>query len=167
MYRTFSMMITKLVLGVLVFYNWLPPLTVWLHDCTYYCQRLCIVASFPGPVRNIGKGAWKHFCVFSFDHYLSKFWGANHIAEWNHAEHDPVTCDQGQKCRHAIWVARDGVVCVSYKRVAVVSRLREISWWLKSESVIFPYGLSRETSRSSVSTGLDPDQRRRSVGICV
>ena len=64
-------------------------------------------------------------------------------------------------------VAHDGVVCVSYIRAAVVSHLREIGGRSKSESAVYPYGLSRETPRSSVGTGLGPDQLRRSVGICV
>ena len=64
-------------------------------------------------------------------------------------------------------VARDGVVCVSYIRAAVVSCLREIGGRSKSESAVYPYGLSRQTPRSSVGTGLGPDQLRRSVGICV
>ena len=64
-------------------------------------------------------------------------------------------------------VARDGVVCVSYIHSAVVSRLQEVSGQSKSESAVYPYGLSRQTPRSSVGTGLGPDQLRRSVGICV
>ena len=64
-------------------------------------------------------------------------------------------------------VARDGVVCVSYIRAAVVSRLREIGGRSKSESTVYPYGLSRQTPRSSVDTDLDPNQLRQSVGICV
>ena len=67
MHRSLLLMVTKLVLGLLVFYNWLAPLTVGLHDRTYYCQRLCIVALFLGPERSE-----KDFCVFSVDHYLSK-----------------------------------------------------------------------------------------------
>ena len=64
-------------------------------------------------------------------------------------------------------VARDGIVCVSYIRAAVVSRLREIGGRSKSESAVYPYGLSGQTPRSSVGTGLGPDQLRRSVRICV
>ena len=64
-------------------------------------------------------------------------------------------------------VARDGVVCVSYIRSAVVSRLREIGRRSKSESAVHPYGLSGQTPGSSVGTGLGHDQLRRSVGIYV
>ena len=64
-------------------------------------------------------------------------------------------------------VARDGVVCVSYIRAAAVLRLREIGGRSKSESTVYPHGLSRQTPRSSVGTGWGPDQLRQSVGICV
>ena len=64
-------------------------------------------------------------------------------------------------------VAHDGVVCVSYIRAAVMSCLREIGGQSKAESAVYPYGLSRQTPRSSVGTGLGPNQLRRSVGICV
>ena len=60
------------------------------------------------------------------------------------------------------------VACdVSYICAAVVSRLWEIGGRLKLESAVYPYRLSRQTPRSSVGTGLGPDQLRRSVGICV
>ena len=39
-------------------------------------------------------------------------------------------------------VARDGVVCVSYIRAAVVSHLQEIGGRSKSESTVYPRGLS-------------------------
>ena len=55
-------------------------------------------------------------------------------------------------------VARDGVACVPYIRGAVVSRLREIGGRSKLDSAVYPYGLLRETHRSSVGTGLGPDQ---------
>ena len=35
-------------------------------------------------------------------------------------------------------VARDGVVCVSYIRTAVLSRLREIGGRSKSENAVYP-----------------------------
>ena len=64
-------------------------------------------------------------------------------------------------------VAHDGIICVSYMHAAVVLCLREIGVRSKSESTIHPNGLLRQTPRSSVGTGLGPDQLRRSVGICV
>ena len=45
--------------------------------------------------------------------------------------------------------------------------LREIGGRSKSESAVYPYGLSRQTPRSSVGTCLGPNQLRRSVRICV
>ena len=48
---------------------------------------------------------------------------------------------------------------VSYIRAAVVLWLQEIDGRLKSESAVYPYGLSRQT-RSSVGTGLGSDQLR-------
>ena len=61
---------------------------------------------------------------------------------------------------------RDGVICVSYICAAVVSLVLiwEIGVRSKLESAVYPYGLSRQTPRSSV---LGPDQLRRSVGLCV
>ena len=50
-------------------------------------------------------------------------------------------------------VARDGVVSVSYIHAAVVLRLWEVSGRSKSESAVYPYGLSRQTPRSSVGMG--------------
>ena len=64
-------------------------------------------------------------------------------------------------------VACDGVVCVSYIHAAVVLHLREIGGRSKLENAVYPYRLWRQTPRSSVGTGLGPDQLRRSVGICV
>ena len=38
-------------------------------------------------------------CI-SVNHFLSKFWGANQIAEWNHVECDLVTCARGHTHTH-------------------------------------------------------------------
>ena len=72
---------------------------------------------------------------------------------WSHHMRTRPTVPTMQYCR----VARDGVV----------SAFTGDRSKLAMESAVYPYGLSRQTPRSSVDTGFGPNQLRQSVGIFV
>ena len=143
--------------------HWMCPCCATLLACSswlrHWKQKL---VSFPGPARKIGKGPGSVSMCFlpTFSLPLKTLrsqsdCGIKPRGTWS--------CHMRTKPK----VARDGVGSASYTRVAVVSCLREICGRSKLESAVYPYGLSRQTPRSSVDTGFGPNQLRQSVGIFV
>ena len=66
-------------------------LNIWMVEQSHF------IASSPG-LEISGKGPGSVSTHF-VNRYFSQCWGPDQIAEWNHEEHDPITCSRGQKCQ--------------------------------------------------------------------